>query len=340
MSDVDIDLAVNDRIQDLLLGKLQIDDELRPLLASAGFADWRAAQRCLGRMADDARTRRTLSYLLPQLLMTLAGAANPDRVLVCLDRFVQRVPDKVALLHYLADNPRALEILVTLFAGSQYLTEILLRNPEYFERLIQYKRLAQPKSAEQLFREARGISTSSFPIADQLDALRCFQRWELLRIGTCDLLDLFDLPTVTAQLSNLADSMVRASMTIAAAKSGTALDGFVVIGLGKLGGGELNYSSDIDLLFLAGTDATDYRRLGERLIDALARTTDEGFLYRVDMRLRPWGNSGALVSSLNGYMTYLRKHARLWERQALLKARVIAGDATVGDEFMRRVEPL
>jgi len=335
-----MELVVRDQFQRLLLSEGPIDDELRPLLAPAGFADWRAAQRCLGRMAGDAQTRRALADLLPHLLTTLAGAANPDRALVCFDRFVQRVPDKPALFHYLAGNPRALEILVTLFAGSQFLTEILLRNPEYFERLIQYKRLAQPKSVEQFLREARAISNPPVPIADQLDALRRFQRWELLRIGACDLLDLFDLPTVTAQLSNLADSLVRASLTIAAAKSGIAPDGFVVIGLGKLGGGELNYSSDVDLLFLAGTDATDYRRLGERVIDALARTTDEGFLYRVDMRLRPWGNSGALVSSLDGYITYVSKHARLWERQALLKARVIAGDGAVGDEFMRRVEPL
>ena len=100
--------------------------------------------------------------------------------------------------------------------------------------------------------------------------------------------------------------------------------------MGKLGGQELNYSSDIDLLFLCKENATAYGRLGQRLIDVLTRTTDEGFLYRVDMRLRPWGRSGALVSTLDGYLTYLQKHAGLWEKQALLKARVVAGNQKLG----------
>jgi len=321
----------------LLLSEQLDEQAIHELLSSVGFSDWRAAHGCLGRIADDPQTRRAFAALLPHFLITLASAANPDRVLICLDRFLHSVPDKLALFRYLANNPRALEILVTLFAGSQFLAEILLRNPEYFERLMEHKRLAQPKSVKQLYRE---ISNLSGLAADQLDALRRFQRWELLRIGACDLLDLFDLSTVTMQLSNLADSLVQASLMFAGAKTNTATDGFVVIGLGKLGGRELNYSSDIDLLFLARSDATVYRRLGEQLIDALTCTTGEGFLYRVDMRLRPWGQSGALVSSLDGYQNYLKQHARLWEKQALLKARLIAGDETVGYELLHRVEPL
>ncbi|GAB4542521.1 MAG: hypothetical protein Kow0063_34600 [Anaerolineae bacterium] len=331
---------VANQFQHLLLSEQSMEDQLHPLLAPAGFADWRAARRCLGRMADDPQVRPVLADLLPHLLATLADAASPDRVLVSLERFVQTVDDRLALYRFLAGSPRALEILVTLFAGSQFLTEILLRNPEYFKRLVEYKLLAQPKSVEQLYLEAQQVLASCDRYAEKLDALRRLQRWELLRIGACDLLDLFDLTTVTAQLSNLADSLVQACLTVAAARTNITPDGFVVIGLGKLGGQELNYSSDIDLLFLARTDATSYRRLGERLIEALACTTDEGFLYRVDMRLRPWGSAGALVSSLDGYMAYLRQHARLWERQALLKARVVGGDARVGNQFLRHAEPL
>ena len=133
---------------------------------------------------------------------------------------------------------------------------------------------------------------------------------------------------------------MRVCLDIASEQSGTSLDHFAVIAMGKLGGQELNYSSDIDLLFLAESDAFAYRRLGERLIEALASVTAEGFLYRVDMRLRPWGQVGALVSSLDGYMAYLDRHARLWEKQALLKARAIAGDAAVGDEFLQRADAL
>jgi glutamate-ammonia-ligase adenylyltransferase len=319
---------------DLLYGQLS-DGEAEALLSPAGFADWRAANRCLLRLAEDPQVRSELAELLPHLLTTLAGAANPNRVLVNLERFVHSAVDSLATFCYLAGNPRAAEILVTLFAGSQFLTEILLCNPEYFERLMALRELAQHKSVEEFCADLTG-----FQGLGPLDALRRFQRWELLRIGTCDLLGLFDLPAATAQLSNLADCLVRACLDIASAQSNTSADGFAVIALGKLGGQELNYSSDIDLLFVAQANAHTYQRLGERLIEALARVTAEGFLYRVDMRLRPWGQVGALVSSLDGYMTYLKEHARLWEKQALLKARLVAGDDAVGDMFLRRVEPL
>jgi len=361
-----------------LLSELISDDEAYRLLAPGGFADWRAARRRVQRLADDPQTRPALAEFLPHLMTSLAGAASPDSVLINLERFAHHAPDQNALFHYLIGHPRALEILVTLFAGSQFLTEILLRNPEYFEWLAEHKRLAQPKSAVQFYAEAQGVvdltglaspparpgsrqpSSRRGPrtgqagglagrqagrnlsglVADYLDALRRFQRLELLRIGACDLLGLFDLPTVTRQLSNLADSLVCACLNIAAVQSNTPTDGFAVIAMGKLGGQELNYSSDIDLLFLAGSDATAYRRLGERLIEALAGVTAEGFLYRVDMRLRPWGRVGALVSSLDGYAAYLGEHARVWEKQALLKARMIAGDETVGDAFLNRAESL
>jgi glutamate-ammonia-ligase adenylyltransferase len=316
------------------------DDEIHSLLSPVGFADCRAVHRCLLRLVSAPQSGSVIANSLPYLLLTLSGAASPDRVLVNLERFTHSAADRPAILQRLASDQRAVETLVTLFAGSQFLTEILLRNPEYFQRITERKSLAQPKGMEQLYAETRAAVSSFEATAAQFDALRRFQRWELLRIGACDLLGLFDLVTVTQQLSNLADSLVRACLAIASARSNTPTNGFAVIALGKLGGRELNYSSDVDLLFLAASDANAYRRLGERLIEGLTRVTAEGFLYRVDMRLRPWGQVGALVSSLDGHLAYLEEYARLWEKQALLKARVIAGDETVGNEFLRRVEPL
>jgi glutamate-ammonia-ligase adenylyltransferase len=324
----------------LLQGQLTAA-ETEALLSQRGFADWCAANRCLVRLAADAQSRQVLADLLPHLLITLSGAANPDRVLVDLERFVHGAADRLTVFEYLASNPRAIEILVTLFSGSQFLAEILLRNPEYFERLMGLRGLAQHKSMEEFYAEAQVVcSGMGEQPALQLDALRRFQRWELLRIGACDLLGLFDLQAVTMQLSNLADSLTQACLMIASSQAETDSTGFAVIAMGKLGGQELNYSSDIDLLFLAQSDAQTYRRLGERLIDGLSRVTAEGFLYRVDMRLRPWGQVSPLVTSLDGYFAYLEKHARLWEKQALLKARVAAGDRSVGEAFLSRIEPL
>jgi glutamate-ammonia-ligase adenylyltransferase len=106
-----------------------------------------------------------------------------------------------------------------------------------------------------------------------------------------------------------------------------------------LGGRELNYSSDIDLLFLTDREPADVKRVAERFIDAVARSTAEGFLYRVDLRLRPWGTVGSLVSTLPGFVAYLKKDARLWETQALIKARPIAGNLALGRAFLQEVKP-
>ncbi|MFQ5594141.1 MAG: glutamine synthetase adenylyltransferase [Anaerolineae bacterium] len=316
------------------------DDEAASLLTPVGFTDRPAAHHSLRRIAVDPEVQPALAECLPHLLTALSNAASPDRVLVNFERFTRSVIDAPTLFRYLAGNPRAVEMLVTLFAGSQFLTEILLRNPEYFERLMERKGLAQSKSVEQLCAEAEAVAAPFAAPDGQLDALRRFQRWELLRIGACGFFSLWDMPAATMQLSHLADSLVHICLTIAARQLGTGTDGFAVIALGKLGGEELNYSSDIDLLFIASSNVSAHQRLGQRLIDTLARVTAEGFLYRVDMRLRPWGRTGALVSSLDGHINYLREHARLWEKQALLKARGIAGHAATAAEFLRQAEPL
>jgi glutamate-ammonia-ligase adenylyltransferase len=315
-------------------------DDMRNLLAPVGFKDWQAAHRALTRMAGGPGEERALAELLPYLLPRLAGVAGPDGVLVNFERFAERVPDRLELYQHLSEHPRAVEILVTLFSGSQFLAEILLRHPDYFGSLARPGRFTWSKTGEQYFLEAQGVVSASAPSSAAFDALRRYQRRELLRIGACDLLGLFDLATVTVELSHLADGLVKACLGIASKETETASGGFAVIALGKLGGSELNYSSDIDLLFVAASGATAYWRLGERLIELLARVTAEGFLYRVDMRLRPWGESGPLVSSVDGALAYLARHARLWEKQALLKARVIAGDAGVGTDCLRRAEPL
>ncbi len=313
---------------------------LRSYLEGLGFSDSRIAARCIQRLVTSADHREAFLQFSPQLFAALSAAGSPDQVLATFERFLHSAQDVQGMYRVLAASPRAVELLVRLFSGSQFLAEILLRSPEYLTNLVQTRRLARPKSRDELFAEARSAAAGKHTLADQMDALRRFQRWEMLRIGACDLLDLFDLPTATLQLSHLADSLVQTSLDLAAAHLNVSPCGFVVIGMGKLGGQELNYSSDIDLLFLSEDSAPEMIRLGERLIDVLARVTTEGFLYRVDMRLRPWGKMGPLVSSPEGFFAYLQKHALLWEKQALLKGRVVAGDQQVGEGFLGRTRPL
>ncbi|MCA9005353.1 MAG: glutamine synthetase adenylyltransferase [Planctomycetaceae bacterium] len=291
-------------------------------------------------MCTSEAIRNELTLILPTLLQALTDAATPDGSLINFERFINSVSEPEVMLNFLTHNPRAVEILVRLFVGSQFLTEILLKNPDYLERLTRYNRIAEFKSQQQFYSEAMAAARQeSKSTAEIFDILRRFQRWELLRIGACDTFGLMDLKNITVQLSLLADGLVQTCLTLLSEELNLPLDDFAVLAFGKLGGEELNYSSDIDLVFIAGDNSTQYWQLGQRLIKSLMESTSEGFLYRVDMRLRPWGRSGALVTTVDAYVDYFARHGRLWEKQAMLKARVIAGNQNLGIDFFRRIEP-
>ncbi len=303
------------------------------LLSGISFEDPAAASRRLVRLTHGF-PEKSCAVCLPHLLQALNSAADPGRVLASFERFIEIYPSQADLANLLSNKPRAVEILVMVFSGSQYLTEVLLRRPEQIHLLLDMRRRSLQKPAAQFAREAVAATGAANDRTTRLDALRRWQRSELLRIGAGDLLGSLDLPSLTSQLSNLAEGIVQGALTILTGSDQP--EGFAVVAMGKLGGRELNYSSDIDLLFVSANDDPSYRRLAQQLIDALAGITGEGFLYRVDMRLRPWGSSGLLAPSLDAYLAYLAGPARLWEKQALLKARCIAGDARLGEEFLQR----
>ena len=315
-----------------------------PLVAESlklvGFKHLREAHAQLLRIADEGTNRVLFGDTLQVLLILLSEHAQPDHALVNFERLTQTVSSRADLFLYFRENPRAVEILVRLFVGSQFLTEIVLRNPGYIERLTQHQRLSEIKSVQQLSQEAEASMQGCATLEERHDALRRFQQWELLRIGTCDFFGLLDLRRVTVQLSLLADALVQSCLNVAREDSGAPEGGFSILAMGKLGGEELNYSSDIDLVFLAEDNGPLYWRLAQRLIKGLTTATGNGFLYRVDMRLRPWGASGELVSPRESYLAYLQSNAQSWEKQALLKARVIAGDRKLGRAFLKETEGL
>lgn len=307
----------------------------------------------VGNRPEPSTAAHALDRLIPHLPRALSSAASPERALNNFERFLQALPAPAPVLAALGDDLHILEMLAHLFAGSQFLTEILLRNPGYLSLLTERTGIAHLKTPGRFLAEARtatdpwltGGNGGSTAYPAVLDALRRYQQRELLRIGICDLNGLLELPAVTTQLSYLAETVIQTALEVTAAQTGISPAGFAVLAMGKLGGGELNYSSDVDLLFLVGegygeTHMRAYTRLGERLIGALTDATAEGFLYRVDMRLRPWGKVGPLAPTVNGYLRYLQQHARLWEKQALLRGRVVAGDELVGGAFIARAEPL
>ncbi len=324
---------------DLLKTNLTDDIDARAVFEPIGFGDWEKARERLVGLAKDGRCRDALAECMPMLLSVLSNVAAPDSSLLNFERFVQSVSDPLSLLLFLRDNPRAVEVLIKLFTGSQFLTDILLRNPGYLRQLTEHKRLAEFKAREEFVDEALSGLIREESLHGKLDALRRFQHWELLRIGACDTFGLMDFKSVTLQLSLLADGVTQTALYVVAEELHVSTDEFCVLAFGKLGGEELNYSSDIDLVFVCRDNAAKYWGLGQKLIRALMDTTAEGFLYRVDMRLRPWGKSGALVCTVDSYLEYLRSSGQLWEKQALLKARPIAGTLSLGLELLKRVEP-
>lgn len=310
------------------------------LLSDIGFPDAAGAWKRLRVLSGEAPFPDFVKESLSRLVLGLWDTPAPDAALRNFERFFAQVPQSRPLLEYLAARPRAIEILLKLFVRSQYLTETLLRNPVLLDQLTQHRWLADLKSREEFFEAAVIASGASTSSAEILDGLRRFQRWEILRIGACDCFGLMDLRSATVQLSLLADALVQACLVHVVPNRKATTPGFCILAMGKLGGEELNYSSDIDLVFLAEDQPEAWLPVAQQLIRALQSATGEGFLYRVDMRLRPWGRSGPLVSSASSFLDYLRKQGQLWEHQALLKARVIAGDAALGARVLHECEPL
>jgi [glutamine synthetase] adenylyltransferase / [glutamine synthetase]-adenylyl-L-tyrosine phosphorylase len=313
---------------------------LHEWLRRCGFSDPERTCRRLIALRNLSADARAAEHCLDRLIGGLWGMPSPESALVNLERLLLQVSNPTQLLCELQHQPRGIEILVKLFVGSQYLSEILIRTPGTLQRLVQHRWLADLKSREEFELEALASAAGLESLSEELNALRRFQQGEILRIGASDAFALIDLRSATTQLSLLADALIRASLALVARDTHIATEDFCVLALGKLGGEELNYSSDIDLVFLSRTPQGPVLTLAQRLIRALQMSTSEGFLYRVDMRLRPWGRSGPLVSSPGSFLEYLQRHAEMWEQQALLKARIVAGDVELGRQVLSSIEPL
>jgi glutamate-ammonia-ligase adenylyltransferase len=324
-------------------------------LARLGFADPPGALANLRRLAETPRERDLLDPLLPRLLRQLAGSADPDMALNNLERLAAAAMDRFAFYGLLRDHPEAMPLCVTLAATSQFLTDALVRSPQILPWLLDPRvMVARPREAmhEEITAASRPFRTEEA----RANALRRVKRRELVRIGLRDVLGDADLTTTTQELSNLADACLAQAWESVrpglVERYGVPRHGadrtptpFAVIALGKLGGEELNYSSDVDLCFVYeaegetdGTDAVSSRaffaRAAERLLATLTGMTEEGAVYRVDLRLRPEGTGGPLALPLDAYRQYHETRGALWERQALIKARVAAGDERLGRAFL------
>jgi glutamate-ammonia-ligase adenylyltransferase len=319
-------------------------------LRRSGLAEPERAARELRLIAAHPEGGEALRAQIGSLLGTLAHLPEADGALVRLERFVRAGGAGVitALRHR---GPRAAEALLWAVGGSPFLAEQVIRHPEWADWLTRSRVLGRPRPAWQIAADAghaaRGRGHEAAP-----DALRLARRREVLLVAVRDLLRLSPVEETLTALSAVADALVEVALQVAvrrirearAADRGGAR-GFTVLGLGKLGGGELNFSSDIDLVYVhpggSGSHQAHARAqaLARHLTAVLGEATHEGHVYRVDLRLRPEGRAGSLTHSLDAAEEYYRSRAATWERLALLKARPVAGDAAVGREFAARVAP-
>jgi len=339
------------------------DEERIAALTALGFANPEGSAAELSRLA---RRRGTPFWTAasaadqraaPVLLHEVAAAPDPDQALRHLADLFGQLADPAPIASLLVSSPRTARLLISLFGSSDFLSRSLLRHPELVDQLVHRGSAPLVRSREEMDADLQPRLTG-LDVEEQLTELRRFRNEEVLRIGLHDVAGALDSESVSRQLSDLADVCVAASLSLAEAevtrREGIArhADGsratLSVIGLGKLGGRELGYHSDLDLLFLysAGGETDGVRRtsnhehfarIAQKLIGHLALQLREGSLYRVDTRLRPSGSAGPLVVSFDALASYHAREARLWERQALLRARAVAGDENLFDRAKREV---
>ena len=347
-------------------GDLEEDSAIRQL-AELGFAGPEHAWRHLHDLRGGSQVRsmqrlgrERLDAFMPRLLAQVAEQDDPDQVLERVMPLVAAVARRSAYLVLLSENPGALTRLLQLCAASPLVAEQIARFPLLLDELLNEGRLYSPPQAPELAAELRErlMRIPEDDLEQQMEALRHFKLAHSLRVAASEFAGTLPLMKVSDYLTWLAEAILEQVLALAwrhtVARHGTPkrADGgdcdpdFIIVGYGKVGGIELGHGSDLDLVFIhdgdpqAETDGAKpidgtqfFTRLGQRIIHLLTAQTTSGQLYEVDMRLRPSGDAGLLVSSLAAFERYQQQEAWTWEHQALVRARVLVGSPRVAQCF-------
>ena len=337
-------------IADLLLSE-SVPPELRTrILADKGFKNTERAYINLRSLAGQGSRRELFVQLAILACDILLREPDADMALNNWERFIRSLPQAESHFNALLAQPKRLEILISIFSRSQFLADTLIRNPEFFDWVTAPENLRRTFGRDDLLHGLAEWSKKTPDHAAWRNALRRFRRREILRIGARDMG--LGIPTrdVMLDLSILADALIEAALARVLAElppeQREAAAHFCILAFGKLGGLELNYSSDVDLLGLF--DSSDerasgcefYSKIMEKVHADLAAHTEEGYVYRVDLRLRPYGGAGAISASVASVEKYYQETASLWEIQALLKLRPVAGHRATGEKLIRHLKPL
>ena len=353
---------------DLLLSPHLDTSTVIRILKPYGFMDCEKADANLQQMAGDPRSRQLLASILRDLLEAVAETADPDQALNEWDRYLEVGGNRAQLFSYFAQVPHILNLLCVIFGSSPALAQVFIRDP-LLVYWVNNEQVLKSRPTRAWLQSQLAQSIEVLHSRDRkLDAIRRFFRREMLRIGARDLLRVATLWESCDSLSKLAEIVIqgvyeiiledlrqRHGLPMEWSVGGKPRDAkFAILAMGKLGGGELNFSSDVDLVYIcsstdghthAGEEQTSmsndeyFHQLAQQVTAALTTATTEGFLYRVDLRLRPEGAVGPMVASLPDALRYYQRRGREWERLAFLKARPIAGDMTLGRKFLRKLRP-
>jgi [glutamine synthetase] adenylyltransferase / [glutamine synthetase]-adenylyl-L-tyrosine phosphorylase len=326
-------------------------------LAALGFANPDRAMASLRALTSGLSRRATLMRaMLPVMLPWLAEAPDPDGGLAALRGLAETLGDRAAFYGMVRDNPAAAELLCTVLGTSRLLGDLLGRHPELLTAMADQHRLTAARGPAELVASATAIVTRHADPAAAWDGLRRFKRRELVRVAVRDLTGDLPVERVGTELSALAQACLEAGLLIAMREAGEgprASGGLrssppgppparvAVLAMGKLGGTELSYTSDLDVLFchepVPGADPEAAGQAADRVVRELLRglsaVTPEGTCFKVDANLRPEGRNGPLSRTLGSYLAYWDRWAQPWERQALIKVRPVAGDAELAGRF-------
>lgn len=339
------------------------DNRYRDIAKMLNPTDVGSAAHSLLEMESLGVPNDILLEFVAQLKDVLQDGDDSDRVIRNIERFLGNSRSPQSWLALFEREPESLETLVQLFTVSQYIADILIADPEVLD--VVRMTGGQPIDKSVLLDEIMAEVKSATDQRSVMRVLRDYRHRETLRIAYGDFVAQLPFETVTEQISSLTDAIVTAAVFAADRDLATRrpkpihADGspvlFSVIALGKLGGAELNYSSDIDLVFVyenpripgSGTSVSKrlaaadeyFQRLGQKVIKLLSESTSRGIAYRVDMRLRPYGDQGQLVVSLRDALNYYDSLGRTWERQVFVKARAIAGDIGLGENLIHQLQP-
>ena len=345
-------------------------EERGRLLSQAGFGDGNTAASLLESFKIEPSTRslssagkRRLDRLVPRILEAVASCDAPETVLDRVLQLLKSIQQRISYLSLLLEYPTALTHLIRLVGASPWIATFLSRHPVLLDELLDPRTLYAPPGPDAL-RQGLSRQLSRVPDNDaefQMESHCIFRQINMLRVAASDITNVLPLMKVSDHLTWIAETILESIVDISwnylvarhgrptCTLNGKPCDrGFAVIGYGKLGGYELGYGSDLDLVFLHAADPGEtigterpidnshfFARLGQRVLHMLSTHTAAGTLYETDMRLRPNGNSGLLVSHVNGFEDYQFEKAWTWEHQALIRARPITGDTALLEAFSR-----